>query len=158
MATSSWEERRFRFTNFCDVATSARREFSEGRSQDTLEGKNFSKSCDLVAIHKGRESKFKRGTDETNSRGVVVFTKAQGGTSSRERKNSEVNPRSSFNLNPVLTVKITSSHIEPSRYGALDGLHQTTHQIWSVKRPRATCNAKHLFDCKKFGENSTYQI
>jgi hypothetical protein len=88
MATSSYEERSFRSTNFCDVATSATREWSEGQPQDTWEVKNFWKSYHLVAICEGRESKFKRGTDETNSREVIVFTKAQLGTPSGERKNS----------------------------------------------------------------------
>ncbi len=75
-------------TNFCEVATLATKEFSEGEPQDTLEVKNFSKSYHLVGICRARESKFKRGTNETNSREVIVFTKPQLCTPSPERKNS----------------------------------------------------------------------
>jgi hypothetical protein len=88
MATSSQEERSFCSTNFCNVATWATREFSEGRPEDTLEVKKFSKSYHLVAICRGRESKFKRGTDEINWREVIGFTKPQLGTPSPEKKNS----------------------------------------------------------------------
>jgi hypothetical protein len=108
---------------FCNVGTWATREFSEGRPQDTWEVEFFWKSYHLVVIGRGRESKWKRGTDEINSRVAIGFTKPQSCTRSPERENSEVNPRSSFSLNLPWIVKITAWHINPSWYACTKGCH-----------------------------------